>query len=63
MAFDVAGHRLGRGKGYYDRFLARCPNAWLIGICFGFQLLPQVPVEATDVLMNEVIAAVDDVLG
>lgn len=63
MAFDVAGHRLGRGKGYYDRFLARCPNAWLIGICFGFQLLPQVPIEATDVVMNEVIAAVDDVLG
>ena len=63
VALDAKGNRLGRGKGYYDRFLARCPNAWLIGICFGFQLLPQVPVEATDVVMNEVIAAVDDVLG
>lgn len=27
--FDHAGARQGRGLGWYDRFLARCPRAWL----------------------------------
>lgn len=47
MAFDCAGNRLGRGKGYYDRLLPNlhCP---LIGICFPFQFLDSIPVEAHD---------------
>lgn len=55
MAFDRAGHRLGRGRGYYDRFLGRIPQAYKIGICFNFQLVGQVPVDATDVAMDEVV--------
>ena len=57
MAFDGAGRRLGRGKGYYDRFLPLCPLAWRIGVCFGFQLLPQVPAGPTDAVMDEVLVA------
>lgn len=47
MAFDKSCNRLGRGKGYYDRLLPhlRCP---LIGLCFQFQYLDSIPVEAHD---------------
>lgn len=55
MAFDAAGHRLGRGKGYYDRFLSTHPDIYKIGVCFPFQRVAEVPSEAHDVVMDEVI--------
>ena len=55
MAFDRQGHRLGRGKGYYDRFLSRIPNIYKIGVCFPFQLIDKVPSEPTDILVDEVL--------
>lgn len=55
MAFDKDGNRLGRGKGYYDRFLAQIPATYKIGICFGFQLLENVPSCRFDITMDEVI--------
>lgn len=55
MAFDSHGHRLGRGKGYYDRFLPLLPQAYKIGVCFPFQLVDDVPIEPTDVVMDEVV--------
>ena len=58
MAFDKQGHRLGRGKGYYDRFLSRVPNIYKLGVCFPFQMLEVVPSEPTDVVMDEVITIV-----
>lgn len=55
VAFDAQGNRLGRGKGYYDRLLPRLPHTYKIGICFPFQLLEEVPTEALDVRMDEVL--------
>ena len=55
MAFDSQCHRLGRGKGYYDRFLAQTPDIYKIGICFGFQIVEKVPVEKTDITMDCII--------
>ena len=55
VAFDAAGRRLGRGRGYYDRFLAACPQLYKIGVCFPFQRVAEVPGEAHDVVMDEVI--------
>ena len=53
LSFDRTGGRLGRGMGYYDRFLAICPGKAL-GICFEEALLPRVPMEAHDRYMDGV---------
>ena len=35
LAFDKKGHRVGYGKGFYDKFLSECkPNAIKIGLSF-----------------------------
>ena len=54
MAFDREGHRLGRGKGYYDRFLNRV-KTYKIGVCFDFQMMDQLPHDPHDVMMDEII--------
>lgn len=54
VAFDTEGHRLGRGKGYYDKLLPLIA-APKIGICFPFQLIEEVPAEPFDICMDAVI--------
>jgi len=56
VAFDGCGRRLGRGKGYYDRFLASCPHIYKIGVCFGFQRVAEVPAGALDIAVDEVVS-------
>jgi 5-formyltetrahydrofolate cyclo-ligase len=48
VAFDRRGHRLGYGRGYYDRALAACPGARRVGLCHSFQLVEALPEEAHD---------------
>ena len=55
IGFDPQGNRLGRGKGYYDRFLKLIPQAYKLGLCFDFQKVTSVPTEETDVKMDEII--------
>ena len=55
LAFDAAGHRLGRGRGYYDRFLAAHPDLYKIGVCFDFQKVAEVPVNEYDIPVDEVV--------
>ena len=56
VAFDREGHRIGRGRGYYDRFLSQHLDVKRIGICFDFQLIEEVPTEPFDIRMDEVIS-------
>jgi 5-formyltetrahydrofolate cyclo-ligase len=49
LAFDRFGNRLGRGKGYYDRFLRRLPpNTLTIGLTFEETLRSQIPCDEND---------------
>jgi 5-formyltetrahydrofolate cyclo-ligase len=54
VAFDRAGRRLGRGKGFYDRLLQHFRGK-KAGIAFDEQLVENVPTEATDVRMDFIL--------
>lgn len=54
VAFDREGHRMGRGKGFYDRLLETA-KATKIGIAYDFQMLDTVPTDPHDVAMDVII--------
>lgn len=57
VAFDRRGRRLGRGGGYFDRFLQRLPrSARKIGLAFDFQIVEKdLPEEKHDIPMSGVV--------
>ena len=58
VAFDLSGHRIGYGKGFYDRFLHHpgC-RAHLIGLCHDFQLTDgAIPADVHDIPMEIVVS-------
>lgn len=56
LGFDRQGDRLGRGGGFYDKFLSNeSMNAIRCGICFDCQIVEHIPVEEHDIRMNLVI--------
>lgn len=54
VAFDAHGNRLGRGRGYYDRLLAKLKDLHVatMGVCFDFQKLTNVPTEPHDIKVD-----------
>jgi 5-formyltetrahydrofolate cyclo-ligase len=49
LGFDRTGARLGRGAGFYDRYLRGIgPETLVIGVCFEVQVVERVPTEAHD---------------
>jgi 5-formyltetrahydrofolate cyclo-ligase len=56
LAFTCKGERLGRGRGYYDRYLsALAPLPPCIGWCLPHRLLDAIPTEAHDIRMTCVV--------
>jgi 5-formyltetrahydrofolate cyclo-ligase len=55
VAFDRKMNRMGRGKGFYDRFLPRV-SALKAGICFDFQLFDSIPAGKNDIKMDYIIS-------
>lgn len=55
-AFDAEGHRLGRGGGYYDRFLSLDHvSASRAAIAFDLQIVKSVPHESHDCLVDLIV--------
>src|SRR6185369_9369794 len=71
VALDRLGARLGHGIGFYDRTLAfrqhrtRWLGPRLVGLAYSFQIVPQVPVTATDVFMDTIVTdrGIDELLA
>ncbi len=56
LAFDKKNRRLGRGAGFYDRFLTKLrSDTPKIGLAFSFQIVSQVPHEKHDVTLDRVL--------
>ena len=62
VALDAKGNRLGKGKGYYDRLLPQCPQAYKIGVALECQLLEELPVDPFDVPLDAVLTASNEII-
>lgn len=53
--FDHEGTRLGRGRGYYDRFLAGRSELAILGVALEVQVVPRLPRDPHDVPMDALL--------
>lgn len=63
LAFDEQGNRLGKGKGYYDKFLAELFSTsekekilGVVGYCYDFQIIDKVITEQNDFPVDYIIS-------
>ncbi len=60
LAFDGRGYRIGYGKGFYDRFLARLAKRGIlplrIGLAFSAQMVEEIPVDAWDEPLDGIVS-------
>ncbi|MBU0757845.1 MAG: 5-formyltetrahydrofolate cyclo-ligase [Nanoarchaeota archaeon] len=54
IVFDMHGHRVGFGGGYYDKLLCKT-KALKIGMCYEFQIVNDVPVELHDIPVDIIV--------
>jgi len=62
LAFTLGGARLGRGKGYYDTYLARCKDKQgqlpaTLALAFKEQVVDHIPTDDHDVIIQDVLYA------
>ena len=56
VGFDPAGHRLGRGRGYYDRALRGVLDGALrVGLAHECQVVPHIPVDPHDERVDYIV--------
>ncbi|MBR5022061.1 MAG: 5-formyltetrahydrofolate cyclo-ligase [Oscillospiraceae bacterium] len=57
LAFDEAGHRIGYGGGFYDKFLTAEPEHPTVALCYDFQMYAHLDTEEFDIPVDMVIWA------
>ena len=57
LAFDEAGHRIGYGGGFYDKFLNAEPNHPTVALCYDFQMFAHLDTEEFDIPVDLVLWA------
>jgi 5-formyltetrahydrofolate cyclo-ligase len=55
LAADITGNRLGYGKGWYDKFLVRHPQAKKIGLVYDQLLMDEIPSEDHDIKLDVIV--------
>ncbi len=55
LALADNGHRIGYGRGYYDRTLVQCARARWVAVAFDFQMVAEIPTRTGDVAVHEIV--------
>ena len=55
LAFTQDGKRLGRGGGFYDRFLATVPDVIKLGVCLPEQIISDLPIDEHDIKVSHLL--------
>jgi 5-formyltetrahydrofolate cyclo-ligase len=57
LAFDLQGHRLGRGRGWYDRVLSLLGGgSKVVALAYEFQIIKELPAERWDQRVRHIIS-------
>lgn len=62
VAFDKKKHRIGYGKGFYDRYLADFSPDFTAAICFDCQIVEKIPVETHDFIPDIVLTQTEEIV-
>lgn len=55
ICFTYAGFRIGYGKGYYDKFYAKNPNIYKIGLCYKECIIDDFIKDSNDIKVDDII--------
>jgi len=55
LGFTMSGHRMGFGRGYYDKWFAQNKANHKIALAFEAQLVDEIPIDDTDVPMEKIV--------
>lgn len=55
VAFDKQLHRIGYGKGFYDRYLSNHPKHPTAAVAFDFQIMQEIPCDQYDIRPDQLV--------